>query len=368
MSLSGSFTRSTPMSFPQHQAAMTEQFMQLASDLAAKQEAHKAELQNTYQQLLLEVNTLQSQMAAEERDYVMEKERLTTEIHKIKINADLGIQEATALHQQRLQEFYDEQNRAMAALARDLEDPPLYKSEAFKASADLTNRQRQLQGLEERAKTMRRGGREGRDEEDPHEREMDELLETKLSEMQGQKEKMLQDTRKREDTKKAQLMEITVDLDNLATSNAKGLKQQKKEMDDKERVYRRQLDDTLARIAKVQDQRKGIENQRRERVEKVREEIESIESEFRSKMRDASRVAEKLKAALMHVNMRKSKELEMERERLSTHSQMLQENCTLKQRIAQVRRQLDVAKQDSSAIRSELASSIGPRRTASLFI
>ena len=163
-------------------------------------------------------------------------------------------------------------------------------------------------------------------------------------------------------------MEITVDLDNLATSNAKGLKQQKKEMDDKERVYRRQLDDTLARIAKVQDQRKGIENQRRERVEKVREEIESIESEFRSKMRDASRVAEKLKAALMHVNMRKSKELEMERERLSTHSQMLQENCTLKQRIAQVRRQLDVAKQDSSAIRSELASSIGPRRTASLFI
>lgn len=366
MSLSGSFSHSTTTSFSQHQAARSEQFSQIANDFVARQESRKVELQNRHQQLLLEVNTLQSQMASEERDYTMEKERLGTELHKVRINAALRLEEAKFQHKNRLEELYDEQARAMAEVARSFDDTTVYRSEAFKGSAALDSQKQHLQTLEESMKTIRRG----RDDfgGDEHDREMDEFLETKLSEMQGQKDKMTADARKREDSKRAQIMEVTVELDNLATMNAQEIQQQKKSMDDKERGYKRQLEDMLARLSKVQEQRKTIENQRRERVEKVREEIEMIESEFRNKMKDASRVAEKLKAALMHVNMRKSKELEMERERLSTHSQMLQENCSLKHRIAQVRRQLDTAKQDSSVIRSELAGSIGPRRTASLFL
>ena len=367
MSENSSFTRSTPSKFSEHQRSRIEQYSQMAMDLAAKQETRKAQLQSECQSLLLEVNSIQSKMATEERDYAIEKERLTTELHKLRIDAQLRFEEAKLRHADRMEELLNEQTMTFAAVVGEMQDAQIYKAPVFVPSSRLSATQKHVKALEDGLRESRH-----RLDEDPddvqRERAADEMMETKLSDMENQRGDILSQITQRRDGKKAQLMEATVELDNIAMAHHEDIARERREMEAKENAYRRQLEGMLAKMERIQEQRRGIEQQKQEQIAEVRTEIGVIEEEFRKKMRDAARVAEKLKMALVNANLRRSKELEYEKERLNAASQMLQENCALKQKVAQARRELESARQDSAMIRRELAGSIGPRRTASFFL
>lgn len=367
MSELSSFTRSTPTKFSDIQRSRMEQFSQMAVDLAAKQESRKTELQAQCQSLLLEVNTVQSRMANEERDYTVEKERLTTELQKLSIDAQLRFEEAKLRHANRMEDLLNEQTLTYAAVSRENENAPVYRAPAFVASPRLNATQRNARRLEEAAREVRRRLLEDPDE-NRHESATDDLLESKVNDMESQKGDLLSQIMQRRDGKKAQLMEATVELDNIATANHEDILRERRDMEAKEAAYKRQLEGLLLKMDRIHEQRRQIEQQKKDRVEHVRAEINAIEQEFRKKMHDAARVAEKLKMALMNANMRRAQELEYEKERLNGHSKLLQENCALKHEVARARRELESARQDSAMIRRELAGSIGPRRTASLFL
>ena len=77
--------------------------------------------------------------------------------------------------------------------------------------------------------------------------------------------------------------------------------------------------------------------------------------------------AEKLKASLRNLNLRKSKQLEFDQRISAQTKELNDESLHLQQQMYTTQRELQKAKADSQIRRRELCQTIGPRRVQSLF-
>ena len=136
----------------------------------------------------------------------------------------------------------------------------------------------------------------------------------------------------------------------------------------KEQKYKETIDKLYSDLERIQDQRMETMASRKERVEELQSQIDKVEMEMKQKLREASKVTEKLKVALANSNMRMSHQMEVERRRAREQQELMREAFVLQQSVYGTEKRLERAKEEGSLLRRELSAKIGPRRTASLFL
>ena len=183
-----------------------------------------------------------------------------------------------------------------------------------------------------------------------------------------QRKQVINEFKQNQASHKSLIMELTLALDEQDTSYQKEIADIQAKMQRKEVEYQEQLEKCFKQLSSIQERRDNLIAQRRQKVVKLQAEIKDIQNEFHRKMRDVTRVAEKLKTALVNVNLRKSQQLQVEKDASNEQQALLKENYALQQQLYQMQKQLSNYKDEFSVLRKELSSTIGPRRTASLFI
>jgi hypothetical protein len=186
--------------------------------------------------------------------------------------------------------------------------------------------------------------------------------------LEAERTRILEESKTEEEDNRKQLMALVVALDEQSFQFQTEIQELKQSMDAKEQEYERSLAKCVQQIATIQAKRDRVEEQRRQKIGEIQGEIDEIEADFRQKMREAARVAERLKGSLITVKARKSKELEAEQQRSTDQQRLLRENGELRVRICELENALEVEKDKFAVLRRELSATLGPRRTASLFI
>ena len=133
-------------------------------------------------------------------------------------------------------------------------------------------------------------------------------------------------------------------------------------------ISRPKIKKLYTELDKIRDKRESSIVTRQEKIATLQAQIDKVEAEFRQKLKDASRVADKLKTALVNANLRKTQQLELEKKRSAEQRQLMQESFSLQQQNFSMQKELQKAKEESAILRRELSAKIGPRRTASLFL
>lgn len=370
--LNSSFNRSTPtqiQTFAEFQTIRAERLNELNDDLRIQKEKKKHELQEQLQLLTLDANTAHAGLAADERDFLQQQQELITELNRIKIDAEVKAEESRMDHMAKLEMIYDKHSAAIHELTEQLNNTQLNteleQSKKREENPEIIEAKQQLLTFENSLRELKSSRIE---DEDPHDENDQQMYATKIHELEQLRRSVIDEYKSNQASHKSKTIEMTLALDDQDASYQKEIEEIKKKMEKKEQQYKEQLDKSFRQLSLIQERRASILSQRREKVTKLQDEIKEIQNEFHQKMRDATRVAEKLKTALINVNLRKSQQLKVEKDASSEQQALLRENFALQQQLFQMQKQLSSYKEEYSLLRKELSATIGPRRTASLFI
>ena len=362
-------TRSLPpqtQTFEQFRISRQEKFQAAAEDIKAVKEKELREMQGRLQELVLQINAAQSTLASEEREYMNEKETLLTELKKIKIDAEAKSAESRMQHLQNLENLQQQHEIALKEFAENLQNIDVPPSES-EDNSEIENARQQLKDAQSRYRNSKISSINEEEDENSAILQENTMYMNRINDLEAKKKELMNALKEEEKTNKQRVTELTMVLDEQETNFQKEIESLQQEMKKKDETYQSDLNRLFQELDRVQLKRETTVEKRKGKIANIQQQIDATESEFKEKLRQANRVAEKLKTALVNANLRKSQQLELERQRSQEQQELLIESYSIQKNIAKLTKELEKAKQESAFLRRELSAKIGPRRTASLF-
>ena len=194
----------------------------------------------------------------------------------------------------------------------------------------------------------------------------DELYDAKISQLQEEKELLLENMKNNEETNNLKIIELTEALDEQESSFKEQLFQLEKESKERENKYKDTLDGLFDELSSIQSQRSIEISKRKKQIQEMEKQIQDINKQFESQFRDAARVSEKLRTALLNAKIWKTQHLEMEKQRASENQRLSDETVILLQKISDTQKELQVAKDEYDQLKNAIIAKYGARRAASI--
>lgn len=349
--------------FEQFRATRAEKINQAMEDAKAAKEAELHELQGQLQDYILRINAAQSQLAQEERDFMNEKETLLTELKRIKIDAEAKSAESRMSHLTNMEQLQAQHEAAIAAYAASLQNMQM-PQESYNERQEIENIRSQIRDSQNKIRSAKTTVL---DNDKDKIQSSESAYVSRISMLEIKKRELMQILRDEERLNKTRVTEMTMLLDDQETQYQREIQAFQAEMKRKEDKYQDELSKLFNELDRTQARRAEIVAKHKAKIESIQNQINNTEAEFKQKLSKANVVAEKLKAALMNANMRKTQQLELEKQRSEEQQNLLRESFAIQQNIAKLKAELEKAKKDSTFLRRELTSKIGARRAASLF-
>ncbi|EAX91692.1 hypothetical protein TVAG_092780 [Trichomonas vaginalis G3] len=349
--------------YEQFRASRTEKINQAVEDTKATKEAELKDLQAQLQDYILRINTAQSTLAQEERDFMNEKESLLTELKQIKIDAEAKSAESRMNHLSNIEQLQEQHAAAIAQYAASLQNMKI-PQDNIDDKTEIENVRSQLQETKNQIRGSKTSAIEPEDDKIPT---SESAYISRISMLESKKRELMKVLKEEEQTNKARVTEMTMLLDDQETQYQKEIQQFQAEMKKKEDKYQEELARLFAELDRTQAKRAEVVGKQKAKIDQIQNQINTTEAEFKQKLSKANVVAEKLKAALINANMRKTQQLELEKQRSEEQQNLLRESFAIQQNIAKLKSELEKARKDSAFLRRELTSKIGARRAASLF-
>lgn len=365
------FARSMPASlktFEEFQSSRIERLNLVEADLQAKREQELKDLQFHLQDLTMQLGAAQAALDNDERVFVNQKESLITEIQHVKTEADIKFAQAQVDFMEKKDRMQKEYDMAFQSIAASMPVPQ--KDDAVEDSEEVVATKRRLKRFEGSLRKFKQSVFNKSVDEDG---ELDsdksvQMYTDRVTHLEQQKRELLQSMKDDEHVNEDRLLDLTSMMENQEAQFQREIEEMQGMMKKKEEVYRQNIDRIYTELENVQAQRQSNIDIRNEKLAALQEQIASVDAEYREKLKEASRVAERLKTALVNANLRKTQQLEIERQRSQEHKELMKETFTLQQQIFTAERQLQKLREEGSLLRRELSAKIGPRRTASLFM
>ena len=366
------FARTAPtmiQSFEEFQNSRMDRLNEVQADLDARRAQEIRDLQIKLQDLTMQLNTTQAAMADDERSFVNRREALITELHQIKTHADIQFsQEQVSFMQERdrMQKEHDDRFRELAKAAASTVRDIGHAQD----TEELMDTKRKVKKLEENVRKFQQSSIKNRgDDEEAHEHEKcRQMYMDRISDLEDQKRELIQAIKEDERNNDDRLNDLQAMIDDQDNQFKIEREEIEEKMARKEEKYKETIDKLYTDLERIQTQRSETMATRKERVEDLQAQIDRVETEFKAKLREANRITEKLKTALMNTNLRKMQQMEVEKERSREQQQLMKESFQLQQRMYTAEKHLQKAKEEGSLLRRELSAKIGPRKTASLFM
>jgi hypothetical protein len=363
------FARSLPaqlVTFEEFQASRMDRLNHVTDDIRAKRCQEINDLQIKLQDLLMRLSAARSALAEDERDFLNKREALVTELQKVKIDADIKFSQAQVDHMNEKERLQRHQDSALVELTKSVEIS--IEPKQFQANPDILKAQIRLRQFEAGLKKLRDSALDRSLNADPDLDDSQDLYVDRISKLERQKSDLIQAIADDEQSSESRITELTLMLDSQENSFANEIGAIQKKIKRKEEQYKMQIEKLYSDLERIQLQRQVNMEKRRTKVQELQDQIQNVETEFQDKLKDASRVSEKLKAALVTANLKKNQELEIERQRSSEQRQLMQKSMTLKQQLFLLQKELKRVTEESLLLRRELSGKIGPRRAASVFL
>ncbi|KAK8887943.1 hypothetical protein M9Y10_039002 [Tritrichomonas musculus] len=364
------FTRSMPapiQTFDEFQSSRREKMEQVSNDLIAKKEQTVRDMQDHLKDLMVQLGAANSDLADEERDFLSKKENLLTQLKRIKAGADTRFSQARMEHLSRLEALQREHNENLDQIQISMQQLA-QQPQNVEEDPRLAETQSRLKTFEENLRKYKQSTIPPPEDDLSLDNEDDNLYINRIQQLESQKRDILQSIKEDEHTSQSRIMELTMVLDEQDGQFQSEIEEVQEKMARKEEQYKSQLTKLYAELDKIRQRRETTLANRQEKIQALQAQIDRVEGEFRQKLKDASRIADKLKTTLMNANLRKTQQLEIERKRSAEQRQLLEESFSLKQQTFTIQKELQKAKEESAVLRRELSAKIGPRRTASLFL
>jgi chromosome segregation ATPase len=361
---SAGFARSTPValrSFSDLLTVRSSEAADLAADEAAALGSRRPELRQQLESLVYEINTVQSQLTSDQRNYLTDRERLVTELTRQRVAEELKAHESRVAHAAALQQLRDAHSQSVAQFAST---PPDVAPSSWRRApnASLREAAQTLQSFEHSLSELRCAPGELTTAADSV------VMDEQICKVAARKAELTSATNTAEAASRKQLMELVLQLDDQTYKHQQEIAAIQNANDQKEKQFCAELDRVVAKIAHIQAERSRSDEQQQQRIAKLHEEIESVGAGFKEKMRNAARVAARLQTQLEQSKLRKDQKLRSELERAGERGKLIQENSAVKLRIWRLEAEIRMAKVHLAAVRKEARVVIGPRRTASLFV
>ena len=346
---------STIRTFSEYQEARRARLDQVNADLQAQKDREIQDLHDTLNDLMVRLGAAHDALQSEEKVFLERKESLSTELKTIKINADIAYAKARTEHVTELGRLEDDLERALSEMVRAL--PGL---DSPNRPADIPD---PLRAGISRSPYKSRVEINDLDSDEDN----DQLYADRIQQLEQQKHDLIQMMKDDERNNQGRLTEITSMMDVQEAQCEQEIKKIQEKMKAKEEHYYAQLNNLYAELQRAKDRRKAAADKRIEKVAALQAQIDRVESEYKEKIRQANKVAEKLKASLTTANLKKSQQLELEKRRTEESRLLNEESLSLQQQVFEMQKDLQRAKEESQLRRRELSAQIGARRTASLF-
>jgi uncharacterized protein YoxC len=354
--------KSTPViiqTFSQFQRTRSELRNDLAGDLDAKRRHDLQDRQLSLQDLSLQFSMAQLTVAQEERDFLTEKESLVTSLHRIESQAEVQLAEAQVAHLNQKAALETEHNRQLrqrsAALPALISKHDFFEPDSdFNASPSKQTRPNRL------TKTV----------DDPDRSDDDDHLmySLRITGLETQKRELLTAIRDEKQDGELRIVDLTMLLEDEDNDREAELDALRRKMEKQEATAERTIKRLHADLEAVLQKRQRLMERQNARIEDLERKIEEMNGDFLQKLGETTQLAETLKTKLVNANMRKMQNLEMERKRGSRQQRLFRETCSLHQDVFDMQKRVNKARDQSGLLRRELSVSIGPRRTASLFM
>lgn len=347
-------------SYDEYQISRRDKVEQLSSDLQAKKEKDVEDLQDKLRDLMCQLSAAHEKLIFDERDFLQKKEKLSTELKKIKINADVKYSNARIEYIENVDAFTEAFNLSIQEYIRSLPDlmEPSKSIDLLPKSpnsSSLRNSQ-----FNSSLKTVFLA-ENTEDENDA------QLYNDRIQVLEEQKKELLHLIKEEERNNQGKLEEISLMVDNQESSYEQEINKLQATIKAKEEQYEQQLLKLYADLQKAIDKRMAAAEKRHQKVGALQAQVDKLENDTREKLKIAAQKAEKLKASLRNMNLRKEKQLEFD-QRISDQTKKLNdESLQLQQQMFTMQRELEKAKAESQIRRRELSQQIGPRRVQSLF-
>ncbi|OHT12548.1 hypothetical protein TRFO_03542 [Tritrichomonas foetus] len=357
---------STIKSFDEYQATRREKMEQVSNDLQAKKEQDIQNLQDTLNDLMMQLSVAHSNLAADERHFLAQKETLESELKKIKITADTQFSINRDEYRDQMTKLQKEYDRTMSEYVRNMPDlmnpsKPADIAEPYHSSIGSTSTRRSPY------KSPKQSSKSIVTIDEIDDDSSDHLYTERIQQLESQKQELIQLIKEDERNNQNRITEITTMMDVQDSQFDKEIAKLQEKMKQKEEAYKTQLNSLYVELQRAKDKRKATTEKRQEKVSSLQAQIDRVENEYKEKIREANSVAEKLKTSLLNANIRKSQQLELERRRTEESRMLNEESLSLQQQVFEMQKDLQRAKEESQLRRRELSAQLGPRRTASLF-
>ena len=364
------FARTAPaqvQSFSDFQATRMARLSEVTADLRARRAREARNLEIRLQDLTMQLNSTRASMEDDEREFITRREVLTTELQNVKTEADIAFsQEQIAFMRDReqIQREYDERFKTLMSSVRTnlTTPPPQDNEELLKTKSRITKLQNNVKQLEQASRKL------ALDYSDFREDDQRQLYMDRVTELEEQKRELIQaiqDEQRSDNDRLSELSGMIHEQDNRFKAERDEISDQ---MSRKEAKYRNTIDKLYNDLERIQGQRMGAIENGKQRIAEIRGQIDKIETELRAKLRDANRITAKLKVKLTNANLRRTQQIEAQRERSREQQELMRESLVLQERVHGAERRFEKAREQTSLLRQELSAKIGPRKTASLFI
>jgi hypothetical protein len=294
----------------------------------------------------MQIKSAQSRLAAEERSFVSSREALRTELTRAEHDAVARASQARVQHATRVQDLQARHEKELRSL------PPV-----------LEPRQEPPEVVQERPVPVVPPVEEIEDEDDDI-----TIFANRVSGLEEQRRTMVQAIRLEQDAANLRLAQLeNMRNDEEATFEAE-VGQIQVKMAQHEEMCRQQRDRLSSEFRAVQERRRSAAVANDRKIEEWQAKIETSNEELRQKLRDATLVTERLRAALASVNLRSSARLEAETKREQDRRRLRKETLELQWDLFNREKQVQIACDESHLLRRELSRRIGSKRTASFYI
>jgi hypothetical protein len=342
-------------------AARAQTVSQISEDISIHNDARRQELQRSLESLVFQINGVQSQFSTDQRQCLVERERLATELARLKVSEEMRRKEATIAHLAKLGEARAGHAHVVAELSSAV--PPERDPPALRHSTPAIDEAREtLAQFEQSLRSLRRSSAS-----DPPSGAASELTATFL-ESKRDRDAATREVKLSEVETQKKLVTMVVALDDHSIDHQKEVAEFDQARARREKEYEHELRQLLAQLAAVQQRRRAADEKRRESLARVETEIAAGQSDFEAKLRDARQLAERLRARLANAKIRKEESLRVERQRSDERTRSFREHSDLLIRASELEGEVGLAKEGLAGLRRELTAAVGARRAQSLFI
>jgi hypothetical protein len=251
---------------------------------------------------------VQAQFASDQRGCLIERERLATELTRLKVAEEIRRKKATIDHISQLTKARADHALAVAQFNQpaqvELKGRDRPNANAIDAARET------LRSFEQSLHELKRSSVD-RPPADP----LSEVVKNGIADFQRLRDSIVDSSKSGDKENQKKFVELIVALDEQAANYQKEIAEYAQGSAEKEKQYEGELTRLLSQLAAVQQKRRVAEEQRKQRIADVQREIASVQSDFVEKMRNAHRIAEKLRTRLENAKLRREGQLRGERQR-----------------------------------------------------